>query len=70
MNLPQRHVAQVDQIGLVLCRHAKQFDSVKELRRKNTKPLINAVIKTRETQTFKNVTAIKSKKKKRQTDLS
>lgn len=31
VDLPQRHISQVDQIRLVLSRHAKQFDSVKEL---------------------------------------
>lgn len=35
MDLPQRHIAQVDQIRLVLCRHPKQFDSVKELKEKD-----------------------------------
>lgn len=34
VDLPQRHVAQIDQIGLVLGRHAEQLDSVEELRRK------------------------------------
>lgn len=34
VDLPQRHVAQVDQIGLVLGGHAEQLDPVKELRRK------------------------------------
>lgn len=31
VHLPQRHVAQVDQVGLVFGRHAEQFDAVKEL---------------------------------------
>lgn len=37
VDLPQRHVAQVDQIGLVLGRHAEQLDSVKELQRQQEK---------------------------------
>lgn len=34
VDLPQRHVAQINQIRLVLGRHTKQLDSVKELQRK------------------------------------
>ncbi len=34
VDLPQRHIAQIDQIGLVLGRHAEQSDPVKELQRK------------------------------------
>lgn len=32
MNLPQRHIPQVDQIGLVLRRHTEQLYPVEELR--------------------------------------
>lgn len=32
VHLPQGHVAQVDEIWLVLCWHAKQLQTVKELR--------------------------------------
>lgn len=31
VDLPQRHIAQIDQVRLVLGRHAEQLDSVKEL---------------------------------------
>jgi len=31
VHLPQGHVAQVDEVGLVLGRHAEQLEAVKEL---------------------------------------
>lgn len=37
VNLPQRHVSQVDQVRLVLCRHPKQLNTVKELQRNEYK---------------------------------
>lgn len=43
VDLPQRHVAQIDQVGLVLGRHAKQLDSVKELQRKQTQKGSNTI---------------------------
>ena len=36
MHFPQGHVAQVDQVGLVLGGHAKQLDAVEELTQKDT----------------------------------
>ena len=34
MNLPQRNMSQVDKVWLVFCWHPKQFQTIKELRRK------------------------------------